>query len=400
MSQAPFRPDNSPPQAPVPPMAQPGPGLPPLKDVLRPILRPPPGRASAAVRRSLRVAFWLGLALVLLAGVVLPTLAPQWMPFVASTAPSAEMKENAYPPGTRLRDCRDEGCPWLVVVPAREFMMGSAEGEEGHQSDESPQHRVRISEPFAVMEAEVTREAFARFVDETGYKTGEGCFVWSGVVWSGKDSKWDAKGSWRYPGFAQEPDHPVVCVDWSDARAFAAWLSKRTGQTYRLLTEAEWEYAARVGSTSRYSFGDKGDELCRHANVGDRSFKKAIPDWKYEIADCDDGHVHTASVKTYQPNAFGLYDLHGNAREWVQDCWHDSYQGAPEDGSKPWEANCSDDRRVLRGGGWDDLPDIARSAFRDRNSPDDRDFDTGFRLARTLTSSSFTPLPPEQRPSK
>ena len=174
---------------------------------------------------------------------------------------------------------------------------------------------MRITEPFAVMEAEVTRDAFARFVDETGYKTDEGCFVWSG-----KDSKWDAKGSWRYPGFAQEPDHPVVCVDWSDARAFAAWLSKRTGQTYRLPTEAEWEYAARVGSTSRYSFGDKGDELCRHANVGDRSFKKAIPDWKYEIADCDDGHVHTASVKTYQPNAFGLYDLHGNAREWVQDC--------------------------------------------------------------------------------
>jgi formylglycine-generating enzyme required for sulfatase activity len=109
-------------------------------------------------------------------------------------------------------------------------------------------------------------------------------------------------------------------VAWNDARVFAVWLSKRTGQTYRLLTEAEWEYAARAGSTSRYSFGDKGNELCRHANVGDRSLKKAIPDWKHEIADCDDGHVHAAPVKSYQPNAFGLYDMHGNAWEWVQDC--------------------------------------------------------------------------------
>lgn len=174
MSQAPFRPDDPPPQVPVPPIVQPGPGLPPLKDVLRPILRPPPGRASAAVRRRLRAAFWLGLALVLLVGAVLPYLAPQWMPFVVSSAPAAEMQENAYPPGTRLRDCRDEGCPWLVVVPAGEFMMGSAEGEEGHQPDESPQHRVRISQPFAVMEAEVTRGDFARFVTETGYKQKEG----------------------------------------------------------------------------------------------------------------------------------------------------------------------------------------------------------------------------------
>ena len=395
MSQAPFRPDDSPPQAPVPPMAQPGSGLPPLKDVLRPILRPAPGRASAAVRRSLRVLFWLGLALVLLVGAVLPYLAPHWMPFVVSSAPAAEMKENAYPPGTRLRDCRDEGCPWLVVVPAGEFMMGSVEGEEGHQDSESPQHRVRISEPFAVMEAEVTREAFARFVDETGYKTGEVCSVWS-------DRKWqmDAKRSWRDPGFDQKPDHPVVCVGWNDARVFAAWLSKRTGQTYRLLTEAEWEYAARAGSTSRYSYGNKGDELCRHANVGDRSFKKAFPDWPFEIANCDDGHVQTAPVKTYQPNAFGLYDMHGNALEWTQDCWHDNYQGAPEDGSKPWEAKCSEDRRVLRGGGWNDQPVVARSAIRNWGTPDIRDNGIGFRLARTLTSSSFTPLPPEQRFSK
>ncbi|MBN8285568.1 formylglycine-generating enzyme family protein [Zoogloea sp.] len=364
-----------------------------MKDVLRPILRPPPGRASAAVRRSLRAAFWLGLALVLLAGVVLPYLAPHWMPSVAFTTPSAEMEEGAYPPGTRLRDCRDAGCPWLVVVPAGEFVMGSPEGEEGHESDESPQHRVRIREPFAVMEGEVTRESFGRFVDETGYKVGEGCSVWSGKGWQN-----DAKRNWRDPGFEQRSDHPVVCVDWNGARAFAAWLSQRTGQTYRLLTEGEWEYAARAGSSGRYHFGDKSADLCRYANVADQRAKKVYPD--ITIADCDDGHVHTAPVKHYQPNGFGLYDMHGNAWEWVQDCWQDNYKGAPEDGSTPWETNCGEDVRVLRGGGWNNSPDNARSAIRSRYSPVIRFNFTGFRLARTLKSSSFTPLPPEQRSSK
>ncbi len=266
--------------------------------------------------------------------------------------------------------------------------MGSAEGEEGHQSDESPQHRVRLSEPFAVMEAEVTRGAFARFVQETGYKAGDGCFVWSGKDWQN-----DAKRNWSDPGFAQKPDHPVVCVGWNDAREFATWLSKRTGQTYRLLTEAEWEYAARAGSTSRYHFGDKSSDLCRYANVADQSAKKVFPD--FVIADCDDGYVNTSAVKHYLPNGFGLYDMHGNAWEWVQDCWHDNYQGAPEDGSKPWEAKCSEDRRVLRGGGWSLSPVIARSAFRGGNTPDFRDSGSGFRLARTLKSSTFKPLPLE-----
>lgn len=326
------------------------------------------------------MAFWLGLALVSLAGVVLPYLAPHWMPSVAFTTSVVEIKEDAYPPGTRLRDCRDAGCPWLVVVPAGEFVMGSPEGEEGHQSDERPRHRVRLSELFAVMESEVTRGQFGQFVKEVGYKQqGGGC-------------------AWDKPGFDQTDDHPVVCVDWNGARAFAVWLSKRTGQAYRLLTEAEWEYAARAGSSGRYHFGDKSAELCRYANVADQSAKKVYP--SFTTADCDDGYVHTAPVKHYQPNAFGLYDMHGNAREWVQDCWHDTYKGAPAEGSESWETNCSEDRRVLRGGGWYGQPVIARSAFRIRNSPNSRINYTGFRLARTLKSSSFTPLPPEERSSK
>ena len=369
MNESPSRRDGVTPDervSPTAPLGGSGLSVPPLKDVLRPILRPPPGRASGAARRSLRVAFWLGLALVLLVGVVLPYLAPHWMPFVVSSAPSAAMKEDTYPPGTHLRDCRDEGCPWLVVVPAGEFMMGSAEGEDGRFDNEGPQRRVRLSEPFAVMEAEVTRGDFARFVTETGYKQREG--------WCG----------WSKPEIEQMAEYPVVCVGWEDATAFSKWMSKRTGQTYRLLSEAEWEYAARAGSSTRFHFGNDAKELCRYAKVDG----------------CNEGYEATAPTKSFRPNAFGLYDMHGNALEWVQDCWHENYQGAPEDGSKAWEANCSGGRRVLRGGGWSDLPDVARSAFRYRVAPVNRDGSTGFRLARTLTSSSFIPLPPEERSSK
>lgn len=173
-------------------------------------------------------------------------------------------------------------------------------------------------------------------------------------------------------------------MSWEDATAFSKWMSKRTGQTYRLLSEAEWEYAARAGSSTRFHFGSDAKELCRYAKVDG----------------CNEGYGATAPTKSFRPNAFGLYDMHGNAWEWVQDCWHENYRGAPEEGSKPWEENCVDDSRVLRAGGWVDRPDIARSAFRDWDTPGVRKDDAGFRLARTLTSSSFTPLPPEQRSSK
>ena len=239
--------------------------------------------------------------------------------------------------------------------------MGSAKGEEGHHTDESPQHRVRISEPFAAMETEVTRGGFARFVTETGYEQKAlGC-------------------SWDEPKIKQTAKHPVVCVSWEDAAAFSKWLSERTGQRYRLLSEAEWEYAARAGSTTRYYFGDDAKDVCQYAKVGG----------------CKEGDFGTAPTKSFKPNAFGLYDMHGNAWEWVQDCWHDNYQGAPEDGSKPWEVDCSNDRRVLRGGGWSSHPDDTRSAFRGRSTPGDRNLGTGFRLARTLKSSTFKPLPLE-----
>jgi len=264
-------------------------------------------------------------------------------------------------------------------------MMGSAEGEEGHRPNESPQHGVRISQPFAVMEAEVTREAFERFVKDTAYEVGESCHT---RYENGARS--NVKRDWLRPGFEQGPNHPVVCVDWNGATAFAEWLTKRTGQTYRLLTEAEWEYAARARTRSSYHFGDQSSDLCRYANVIDRSEKKV--DSRLVAANCEDGYVNTAPVKTYLPNAFGLYDMSGNAWEWVLDCWHDNYRGAPEeDAGKPWEMNCSEDSRVLRGGGWNSAIGSARSAFRYRLPPDVGDNFIGFRLARVLKSLSSKP---------
>lgn len=287
--------------------------------------------------------------------------------------------------GQRFRDCPDDSCPWLRVLPAGEFMMGSAEGEEGHRPNESPQHGVRISQPFAVMEAEVTREAFERFVKDTAYEVGESCHT---RYENGARS--NVKRDWLRPGFEQGPNHPVVCVDWNGATAFAEWLTKRTGQTYRLLTEAEWEYAARARTRSSYHFGDQSSDLCRYANVIDRSEKKV--DSRLVAANCEDGYVNTAPVKTYLPNAFGLYDMSGNAWEWVLDCWHDNYRGAPEeDAGKPWEMNCSEDSRVLRGGGWNSAIGSARSAFRYRLPPDVGDNFIGFRLARVLKSLSSKP---------
>jgi formylglycine-generating enzyme required for sulfatase activity len=158
---------------------------------------------------------------------------------------------------------------------------------------------------------------------------------------------------------------PVINVNWEDAKKFVEWLSKRTGRTYRLLTEAEWEYAARAGTTTRYSFGDEIAALGDHAWFGENS----------------GSHPHPVGEK--KPNAFGLHDMHGNVSEWVEDCYHEGYHGAPTDGSI-WAANCIyDPRRVHRGGSWNYRPDLLRSAGRDSSS-DARNDNIGFRVGRTL----------------
>lgn len=175
------------------------------------------------------------------------------------------------------------------------------------------------------------------------------------------------------------------CAD--QARAYAAWLSARTGYTYRLLTEAEWEYAARAGTTTRYNFGQAVPELCLYANGSGVNERKIYDKDEGRSAECADGRMYTAPVGLYRPNTFGLHDMHGNVWEWVEDCYINDYRAAPIDGSaRSSTEECSS--RVLRGGSWNDDPRNLRVARRNGYLPDDRMNITGFRLART-----FSPTP-------
>ena len=226
--------------------------------------------------------------------------------------------------GQRFRDCPT--CPEMVVVPAGSYQMGSPASEEGRFDVEGPVHRVTIAQPLAVGVYEVTRGEFGRFVEATGYSTGNSCFTI-------EENQGDRRQGrhWRNPGFAQTDQHPVVCVRWEDAQAYVRWLSEETGQAYRLLSEAEWEYAARGGQQSRgykYAGSNESDSV---AWYGKKSTRLTHP------------------VGQKQPNELGLYDMSGNVSEWVEDCWNESYAGAPTDGSVWWSGNCED--RVVRGDG-------------------------------------------------
>jgi formylglycine-generating enzyme required for sulfatase activity len=260
-----------------------------------------------------------------------------------------------------FRECAD--CPELVVVPAGSFTMGSPQGEQGRRSDEGPQHVVTLSRPFAVGRFQVTRDQFAAFVHETGYAAGSACAASEG----GKAVE-RAGLSWRSAGFAQDGSHPVVCVTWDEARTYVDWMAKKTGKPYRLLSEAEWEYVARGGGRPRFWFGDDDRDLCRYGNGGTKSL-------------CNDGYDYTAPAGYYPPNAFGLYDMAGNAGQWTADCWHDSYNGAPADGSA-WTAGCRENSRVVRGGSWDSAPAGLRAASRTGSAAASNSI--GFRVGRML----------------
>ncbi|MDE0206065.1 MAG: SUMF1/EgtB/PvdO family nonheme iron enzyme [Candidatus Tectomicrobia bacterium] len=295
-------------------------------------------------------------------------------------AAEAERRRREREPGRRFRDCA--GCPEMVVVPAGSFTMGSPVSEEGRNDDEGPQHRVTIAEPFAVGVHEVTRGEFGRFVRETNRAMGNTCWVWDSWVDVSPGAEphkyWaERQGGWRNPGFEQTDRHPAVCVNWDDAQAYVRWLSRETGKRYRLLSESEWEYVARARTRTAWYWGESASGQCRHANGADASTRHGLR------VSCNDGHARTSTVGTYTKNGFGLYDVLGNVWEWVQDCWHDSYQGAPRDG-RAWESGeCS--QRAARGGSWLSSPNELRSARRGWGPTGHPGSDLGFRIARTLT---------------
>lgn len=292
--------------------------------------------------------------------------------------------------GATFSDCPT--CPEMVVIRAGDFSMGSSEDEiiylaekEGAEpewiSDETPRHDVHIARDFAVGRYEVTQAQYAVFVQNTRHPTGRQCHIYKHGGWHNEASR-----NWRVPGRSHGDSEPVVCVNWRDATAYAAWLSETTGQAYRLLSEAEWEYAARAGTETRRYWGDDADYslACQHANVSDlsRARNHQLRQSIDNIFMCEDGIVRRAPVGTFLANPFGLYDMLGNVWEWVEDCYHDDYRGAPSDGSARTRSNCN--RRVLRGGSWDFDPRIIRSANRGWGAPHDRSGNVGFRVARDL----------------
>ena len=280
-----------------------------------------------------------------------------------------DAKEFPKKAGQVFRDCSD--CPEMVVIPAGNFRMGDLSGDGG--KDAQPVHDVTISKPFAAGKFEVTRGEFAAFADATGHGSGDGCFVYSGSEWSKDGSK-----NWRNPGYSQTGRDPVACVNWDDAQAYIDWLSRKTEKRYRLLSEAEWEYAARAGTSTKYGFGNLESGLCVYGSGADQS-----TGFSWRNKSCNDGYGdRTAPVGSFKANRFGLHDMHGNVWERVGDCWNVNYDSAPTDGSVWSSGDCS--RRVLRGGSWDSGSKDMRSAIRSLVNAGTRDFLSGFRLARTF----------------
>ena len=264
--------------------------------------------------------------------------------------------------------------PEMIVIPAGENVLGSTPATLDHQLYEIPRHRVRIGYAFAVGKYPVTVGEFARFVADTGFDPGEECYT-------SEPGKQPMKGrSWRNPGFAQTEDFPVQCLNWADAKAYVAWLSKTTGHVYRLLSEAEYDYANRAGSTTTYFWGDNPNAACAYANGADLDTKAQLP--LSLTASCHDGFAFASPVGRFKPNAFGLYDTAGETWSWLEDCWSESYVGAPVDGSANRTGDCA--QPALRGGSWSARPQMLRSAQRLRYAGDLRIDDHGFRVARSF----------------
>jgi len=269
----------------------------------------------------------------------------------------------------------------MVVVRGGNFLMGSNATDPGHQEDESPQIEVNIP-TFAISQFEITLAEFEEFIEATGYVDETICLSMSDIGgWEHDPDK-----SWQAPGFEQNKNHPVVCVSWHTANAYVEWLNEQTSSgSYRLLTEGEWEYTARAGSSSVYWWGDDENEFCKFTNGVDQSAQLQFPNWE-RAAECDDEYVFTAPVGSYEsPNAYGVEDMVGNVWEWVSDCYAASYLDKPRDGTAYSAERC--DRRVLRGGAWGDHGAFyLRSAYRGAWNPEQSFTNLGLRVAKTLAN--------------
>jgi formylglycine-generating enzyme required for sulfatase activity len=267
--------------------------------------------------------------------------------------------------GERFRDCPD--CPEMVVVPAGSFTMGSPEGEPGRAAEREDRVRVEIARPFAVGAFAVTRGEYAAFVAATGHRPDGGCYIWTGTTWEEHVDR-----SWRSVNFPQDDRHPVLCVNLQDSRAYVSWLSAKAGKAYRMLSEAEREYAARAGTATPFWWGTSIST--DRANYDGRTAyaRGAKGEWRQR----------TLPVGSFSPNPWGLYGVHGNVWDWTEDCWNEANAGNPGDGSPRRSGDCR--WRVVRGGAWNYPPGDLRAAHRYWNEPNNRSTVQGLRVARAL----------------
>lgn len=286
-------------------------------------------------------------------------------------------------------------CPEMVPIPAGEFFMGATQEElrvaalPAHFGGrEQPRHVVQISKPYAVSKYEVSVALYAQFIEDTGYAPADGCWVFIG-----SEFIFDESRSWREAKLKQSDDHPVTCVSWLDAVTFAGWLSQQSGQNYRLLSESEWEYAARAGTETAYWFGSSVENVCKYVNLGDIATReefgwhetviKYAPLSNWHNEPCLDGYATTAPVTFGSPNAFGLYNMLGNVQELVADCWHKDYASGPTtEAPRQLSGDCG--YRPMRGQGWTAIAAGTRSSFRAKMLATDRRFYLGIRVARDV----------------
>ncbi|WP_347259530.1 formylglycine-generating enzyme family protein [Rudaea sp.] len=294
----------------------------------------------------------------------------------------------SYKPGQVIADAfvdRNGKAPPLVVVPIGSFTMGSPAQEAGHRSTEEPQREVKVALGFALGQDEVSVAEFRAFVDDAKYQTDAEKLGSSTVYDEDSGRTIDRRGiTWRndYSGAVAADNLPVVHVSWNDARAYAQWLAARTGKRYRLPSEAEYEYALRAGTTTRYWWGD-GNPPPKIANLtGDGDKSPSGRRWSNAFPRYSDGYWGPAPIGRFPPNPFGLRDIDGNVADWVEDCWHDNYLRAPAD-ARAW-VNPGCERRVVRGASWGSAPEQARSAFRTNLPLDARNAQVGIRIARDL----------------
>jgi formylglycine-generating enzyme required for sulfatase activity/predicted Ser/Thr protein kinase len=326
-------------------------------------------RAEFMALRDKRGKRWAWTAV---AGAVVAVFTLYQLPLLHQVSSRLSVGTPIRAPGSVIRDCPT--CPLMIVLPVGHFTQGADSGDLDVLPSEQPPHAVVIGYPLAMSEHEVTVSEFRDFAEATRREM-SGCNTYDG------EWQYRATANWQAPGFSQGAEHPVSCTSWNDAVAYAKWLSQKSGHSYRLPSASEWEYAARAGGNLTQPWASNPSGVCVDANVADQTAAERYPGW--ETFPCSDGFVNTAPVGSFKANAFGLNDLLGNVFEWVEDCWHSDYIGAPTDGAARLDGDCKE--HESRGGSWFSSPRFVNASYRNRFGADYRSSAVGFRLVREVS---------------